>query len=313
MTAQCPLCEEKVTKLITQKVRFGRSADVRKCQSCSLIFLDQDSYDFPEAFYEAEYHQTYLTHVDPEILDPEKYYEKMLKTTKMWSDRIKDMLTGEEVMLDVGCSTGHLMMSLKDKTREIYGHEINEKEIQFCREKLDLDVSNQPLDKRFQKQYFDYILAIFVLEHIAEPIKFLSNLKQFLKPTGKFIIVVPNVEDPLLSLYDMSGFHEFYFCIEHLFYYSPKTLAHVIQKSGMSGEIARIQEYPISNHLNWIYQQQPQDILSARSIAPMVRLREPEVKKRWDRLWATMNSTYMDFLSTLDFSDRIWCVVGAKQ
>ena len=75
----CPLCEEKTIDLITRRVRFEKSADVYSCTNCSLVFLDRGSFTYPHDFYESEYHQTYITHVEPDALNPDSYYEKMKK------------------------------------------------------------------------------------------------------------------------------------------------------------------------------------------------------------------------------------------
>ena len=75
--------------LLADKIRFDQKARILKCNNCSLIYLDQNSVDFPDKFYEKEYHQTYLTHIEPDALDPKKYFDKMLKVTKIWSDKFK--------------------------------------------------------------------------------------------------------------------------------------------------------------------------------------------------------------------------------
>ena len=62
--------------LLTDRVRFDRVARVLRCNNCTLVYLDQDSFQFPKDFYQHEYHQTYLTHVDPDMLNPARHYRK---------------------------------------------------------------------------------------------------------------------------------------------------------------------------------------------------------------------------------------------
>ena len=164
--------------------------------------MDKDSFTLPSDFYEAKYHQTYLTHVEPDSLNPNKYYKKMLKSTEIWANKMKNILNGNEVVLDVGSSTGHFLKLIEDKTKAVYGHEISSKEVAFCREELGLDVDSVPLEERFNKNTFDYITLIYVLEHIDDPVKFLKDLSKFLKPSGKIIILVPNANDALINLYN---------------------------------------------------------------------------------------------------------------
>jgi SAM-dependent methyltransferase len=312
MALQCPLCAGKKHTLITDQIRFGKRANVVKCLTCSLVYLDQESFTLPKDFYEGEYHQTYLTHVEPSSLDPHAYHEKMLKATKPWAEKIGELLTGNETVLDFGCSTGHIMTLMKERVKEIYGLEINKKEVEFCRDTLGLDVSDEPLHRRYKEGTFDYILMIFVLEHIAKPIDLLSSLKKFLKPEGKFVILVPNIFDPLLNLYDIPEFAGFYYCIEHLFYYSPLTIQRLFDLSGLTGHIETVQEYPITNHLNWGYRKRPTDVLASRQNIPDVPLINIKTIPEWEGFWKETDLRYKSFLQSQGFGDRIWCVVGKQ-
>ena len=311
--AACPLCNSEKTAVIADKVRFGRAARVMRCAQCTLVFLDQGSFEFPADFYEHDYHQTYLTHVDPDALDPQKYYDKMVAASQPWFSRINAMLHGNEAVLDVGCSTGHVITGIQAHAGRVCGHEISRKEVAFCRDVLKLDVSDQPLHERFQPATFDYITLIFVLEHIAEPVEFLRYLKKFLKPGGKFLVVVPNIEDALLGWYNIPDFAAFYFCIEHLFYYSPRTIAMLFEKAGLGGAVETVQEYPIANHLNWAYRQRPAETLAARRAEPDIALRAPGPNAVWEALWRDIDARYREFLHTQGMSDRIWCSVGGRE
>lgn len=306
----CPLCESGNLGLITGKVRFGKAADVFKCGNCTLTFLDQKSFAFPKDFYEKEYHQTYLTHVEPDAFNPQAYYEKMKKSTKVWADKFLEMLNGDETILDIGCSTGHFIELVKHKTKRICGHDLNRQEVEFCREVLNLDVSDQPLHERFREGTFDYITMIYVLEHIAEPKSFLEYAKRFLKPTGKMVILVPNIQDALVNLYDIPEFRSFYYCIEHLFYYSPKTIERLFAEVGLRGEIETIQEYPIANHINWAYRRTPSDTLASRSGIPDIQLADSAPADKWKELWnSSFDKFYREFLRENGYGDRIWCKI----
>ena len=308
----CPLCRHNSTSLYTNQLRFEQQADVLRCSHCSLIYLDQNSFQFPADFYETQYHQTYLTHIDPEILDPDKYYQKMQKASAIWTNKIKGMLSGTETVLDIGCSTGHLLTGIQDSAAAVFGHELSRKEVEFCQKKLGLNVDSKPLEERFPPQSFDLITLIFVLEHIGEPISFLQNLKKYLKPNGKLVIVVPNILDPLVSLYDIENFRKFYFCIEHLFYYSPKTLAETLTQAGYSSNPVCVQEYPITNHLNWIYCQKPRETLSARSTMPDIPLVENTLQNELEQFWQKTNKDYQELLVKSGFGDRVFCVAEVK-
>lgn len=309
----CPLCKKSDTRLITGKVRFGRKADVYKCRSCTLTFIDQDSFVFPKDFYEKNYHQTYLTHIEPDAVNPRAYYEKMKKINEVWADKFAGMLTGKEVVLDLGCSTGHFMDLVKNKVKKIYGHELSKKEVEFCRDTLKLDVSDQPLEKRFKEGVFDYIIMIYVLEHIARPKDFLRSMKKFLKTDGKFVILIPNARDALVDFYDIPSFKNFYYCIEHFYYYTPATIKRLFDEVGLEGEIEVVQEYPVTNHLNWGYTRSPRDAAASRKGEPDIPLAEGAPTGNWTKLWERFDRMYKAFLKENGYGDRIWCTVGRKR
>lgn len=306
----CPLCGADKTELVTGRVRFGREADVRKCAACALVFLDQNSFVFPEDFYAAEYHQTYLTHVEPAAFDPRAYYEKMRVATAKWAEKLIPMFKGHEKVLDLGCSTGHLMTAIKDHVGSVHGHDLNLKEVEFCQKELGLDVSNQPLEQRFAEGSFDCITMIYVLEHIAQPVEFLHFAKRFLKPDGKLVILVPNTQDPLVSFYDIPEFRAFYYCIEHVFYYDQRTIMALFDKAGLTGTVETLQEYPLANHLNWAFTRKPSDTLASREGLPNVDLAPGAPREAWKALWEQFNTQYARFLAEQGFGDRLWCVVG---
>jgi len=313
VTKSCPFCGSGDTVVLTDRVRFDRAARVLRCSNCTLVFLDQESFRFPKDFYEHEYHQTYLTHVDPDMLNPARHYEKMSAASRPWIERVRRLLSGKETVLDMGCSTGHVLTGIRDRAAQVYGQELSREEIAYCRNTHGLDVSDAPLHERFERGMFDYILLVFVLEHIGEPVQFLRNLKQFLKPDGKFLILVPNVLDPLIQFYRIPAFAQFYFCIEHLFYYSPRTIGDLIAKVGLGGPIDTLQEYPITNHLNWGYRQKPSDTLAARRRVPDIALADEATLPRWEQFWEQVNQAYGAFLASEGLGDRIWCQAGVAE
>ncbi|MDH4262391.1 MAG: class I SAM-dependent methyltransferase [Spirochaetia bacterium] len=308
--SKCPLCSLDTVELITSKVRFDFNANVMYCGNCTLTFLDQTSFKYPDDFYKTQYHQTYLTHVEPSAVDPEKYFEKMLKTTKIWADKLRPILQGNEKVLDFGCSAGHFMSLIKNNVREIHGFDLNEKEILYCSEKIGLNASTVPVEKRFAPETFDVITMIFVLEHIGEPVSFLNYLKPFLKKNGKFIILIPCIQDPLVSFYDIPEFRGFYYCIEHLFYYNKKTIQILFEKAGLKAKVEVVQEYPVTNHLNWGYRQKPSDVLASRKLVPDIALRNESDMTEWESFWVNVNRQYLEFLSKNNYGDRLWCEVS---
>jgi hypothetical protein len=82
----------------------------------------------------------------------------------------------------------------------------------------------------------------------------------------------------------------------------------VFDEAGLRGEIQTIQEYPITNHLNWGYRQKPSDVLASRRIVPDIPLMNDEMIPDWESFWMDVDKHYKNFLQKFGLGDRIWCV-----
>ncbi|MEJ5226425.1 methyltransferase domain-containing protein [Thermodesulfovibrio sp.] len=97
-------------------------------------------------------------------------------------------------LLDVGCSTGFFMLIARKWGFDVYGIEASEKAVKIAREKFKLNVAKAnsfaELPEEFKKQY-DLITAFEVLEHLVNPIDFLSENFSLLNDGGLLILSCP--------------------------------------------------------------------------------------------------------------------------
>jgi SAM-dependent methyltransferase len=94
-------------------------------------------------------------------------------------------------------------------------------------------------------------MHFFVLEHITRPQRFLEAQLALLKPGGKIVFEVPNVADPLCSVYDIPAFERFYWSIAHPWYFSEASLRYLLDRTGRPYNIFLDQRYDLSNHMVW--------------------------------------------------------------
>ncbi len=119
------------------------------------------------------------------------------------TDIAEHVVCGKHRVLDVGCAAGILGEYLKQQgcASKVVGIEINAHVAKEAATKLDhvlcadlnhaavIDVLND-----FDKASFDYIICADVLEHLVDPWETLADLAVFLKPGGRLVLSLPNVQ-----------------------------------------------------------------------------------------------------------------------
>jgi SAM-dependent methyltransferase len=91
--------------------------------------------------------------------------------------------------LDLGCGLGDF---LRFRPRTI-GVDINPRAVAFCRDR-GLDARPMQPDRLpLEDASFDSILLDNVLEHIAEPMPILAEIRRTLKPGGRLLVGVPGL------------------------------------------------------------------------------------------------------------------------
>lgn len=91
----------------------------------------------------------------------------------------------------------------------------------------------------YTDERFEVIVMGFILEHVADPAKILRHYKQFLTPTGKLFVAVPNAEvmnrrlgQLAGMLTDITSLSEHDLLLGHQRYYTVATLNHELQNCG---------------------------------------------------------------------------------
>lgn len=106
----------------------------------------------------------------------------------------------DDVVLDVGCASGRQLLGIADRIKAGYGtdiaHTFIEKAEQGTKEKgvLNLTFKQARIERLpFEDAFFDKIICAEVLEHVHDKDKALGELLRILKPGGRLIVTVPNL------------------------------------------------------------------------------------------------------------------------
>lgn len=115
--------------------------------------------------------------------------------------QILDLIPQKSVVLDVGCANGDFGAVLKEhRDARVYGLEYNAAAVDAARQKLVFERVDQcDLDWLGESDFpgylekFDCIVCGDVLEHLRAPVRALTLLGRYLKPTGCIVASIPNV------------------------------------------------------------------------------------------------------------------------
>ncbi len=254
---KCYLCGSQKLQKIRSKVRFDIPRNVLKCRSCGLVFLEPQSKDLKD-YYRKAYRQMY-TPVLGKALTSRQVFDIYLPFQEQRIREIRHVLKPNMRALEIGCSSGHFLYALKKYVKECVGIEFNKNDAKFVRQKLGIPVYTEPIENTdIPENSFDLIVIYMVLEHIDDPVPFLKTIRKYLKTNGTICIKVPNVNDSLLSVYDVEEYADFWYREPHIYYYSASTLMRLLKKCGFTGRIQTEQEYNFLNQLNWILTGKPQ-------------------------------------------------------
>ena len=254
----CYLCNSSKVNTVRTRLRHDVCRNVLECEDCGLNYLEPGKDTGLKDYYGKEYRKLY-TPVVGEVLNSREIFDIYLPFQQSRVDEIDHLLKPDVRVLDIGCSAGHFLYTLKDRVKECVGIEFDGSAADFVNRELGIKTYTEPIeDTDIQPEFFDLITAFHVLEHIDDPLSFLTSLSGYLKPGGFLCIEVPNIQDSLISVYDIDSYKDFWFREPHVFNYSSKTLEMMLQKAGFTGKLKTIQTYNFINQMNWILTGKPQ-------------------------------------------------------
>lgn len=254
---KCVLCGGTVFSVVTNKLRFNILRKVVRCDNCLLVSLEnptKDVVDYSESAYR-ELHSPILG----KAISPKELFDIQTQFHQKRIERVKSLLTHDANILEIGCSTGHFLNAIKSLVSKVVGIELDPRHASFARENCHLEVYEQDIGKApLPKNNFDVIFMFQVFEHVPAPLEFLTLCKKYLKSSGTIYLEIPNVNDALLSVYEIPAFKDFYYRAPHPYYYSENTLAKMLHKAGFIGTTRTVQEYTLFNHIHWLLTGRPQ-------------------------------------------------------
>lgn len=231
MTNSYPPCfcclnhEYKVTPTLVSEF------ELIHCQGCGSAFT------WPQLTpneLEKYYRQSYYGPENVKFISPLEWIVEWISEKRAhW---LHHMIPSPSRILEIGCGRGLLLSALQKKGHECFGIERSNLAASRAKELGGLTISTESLQEcSFAENSFDLAILWHSLEHLHDPRGTLIKLHDLLKPGGKIIIEVPNL-DSLQSRW--TGRNWFHLDIErHLFHFTPQGLGTLVSQCGFEHRV----------------------------------------------------------------------------
>jgi SAM-dependent methyltransferase len=212
--------------------------NIVQCADCGFVFSNPQ-------FAPDEYDEIYQMAPSPPEDDSSFQVARNIRFAQL-ANFVRQYVT-RGPFLDMGCGAGGFLDAMNDarglgfevgppgERRSPSGHRI------MTGKFLDL-VDREP----FVDESFSFVTAFDVFEHLPDLPRYIESLQRLIRLHGHLVITVPNIESIVAKL---TGERWNMILLEHLWYFSPRTLRQVVEPCGFEHVDTRSMPYasPLSH------------------------------------------------------------------
>lgn len=171
------------------------------CETCGLVFSPRDL----DIKKNAQYYKEGNYYTNSPNLAARSFFisrQLLMQIGKKKIQEIESLLmrsfSSNERILDVGCGYGENLAYLKDQRgATVLGLEPSSAASYIGGQLFGVDIIPNVLGEWSSKgEKFDFVMCNHTLEHVEDPISFLCQIKELLKPEGVMYLEVPNIMWP---------------------------------------------------------------------------------------------------------------------
>jgi len=223
--AFCPICSSKFAELVFKKEDTSGQGELEvvRCKSCGFIYLKKSSSVFVDDLY--KYYEQKIGMHRNDLFDQitETRYAEIVEN---FNDLISKSSLPKTI-LDVGCGYGHFVDFTSRYGWKSLGIDLSEQAVALGKsvgapvEKKDLFSIDSSTES------WSVVILTEVIEHVSNPVDFLSQVAALTKKSGIIYITTPNFNslDRRLLGSDWDVIHK-----EHTVYFTPKSIYNLIYK-----------------------------------------------------------------------------------
>jgi SAM-dependent methyltransferase len=228
----CCICGRTESKLAWEtsypEHGYPGGFSLRKCAGCGLLFnsprLDPDQ-------LAQLYGRSYYFFNRPDAPEFDRAVHMYRRSVALLADQIENRRS-----LDIGGGRGYLPALLKRLGWDAKAVEISSEASEYARTKFSLDVFTGTIEQYSnseQKQLFPLVTAIDVIEHVPDPVAFITAAAATLETGGRLIVDTPSAAARNIQIQRIhwKGFNPF-----HIYLFNPDNLATLLESHGLTVE-----------------------------------------------------------------------------
>ena len=210
----------------------GEAFQLADCAACGLRY----THHAPCETAIGKYYQSadYISHQDEGKDVIGKLYMLARRFTLQQKRKRIEKMTGKTSgsLLDIGAGMGSFLHTMQQSGWKVTGLEPAAAARKVALDRYQLQLKDTTELFNLPEQSFDVITMWHVLEHVHDLHGYLSQIRKLLKPDGKLVIAVPNVESHDAIYYGTNW--AAYDVPRHLYHFSAASMKHLLQRNGLS-------------------------------------------------------------------------------
>lgn len=189
---------------------------LRNCSGCGLLQLES------QTDAESRYNGVDYSYTSSNSNFAKAHWQNFAQSSAALSHNPK-------FVLEIGSNDGYLLSQLKDKVKRVQGVDASAKMVSMANER-GIPSTKALFGSNFadsMSDKYDLVIANNVFNHADNPMDFLTGVTKILTDEGRFVFEVPSAEHMLTS----GRYDQIY--LEHITYWSPKSLANSLARAGL--------------------------------------------------------------------------------
>ncbi|MFH0735649.1 MAG: class I SAM-dependent methyltransferase [bacterium] len=253
---KCYICGNKAETIFGNLPGYveGLFYDIYKCNVCDTNFINHDKIN--SGVYELIYSKQNIAGYEryfnfAKEVKQRKYPLEYMALSESTYFPIYEYLKNKEKLdiLEIGCGYGYLTYSIHALGHNITGIDLSKNAIEYAKKNFGefyINSSFEDFVKTNNKKY-DLIISTEVIEHVINPLDFVTNSINLLKQNGKLLLTTPNKNFASKNSVWYSDLPPI-----HLFWFSIKSFNWIANSANLNCELFRYNKYYPKNENRFV-------------------------------------------------------------